>query len=169
MKTEVKKLLDLTESSITIVLNLLLALSIFVIGYQVFMRYVLGVSPYWSEELARFCNVAITMFGASIAIRSKMHVSLDFINSIISEGAQKYLDVVNSLLCLLFFLILTYSSYLYCFQAGQQKSPGLEISMYIPYGLVTLSAAIGILYSAEMVLKTIHALSGKTSVDEVTS
>lgn len=148
-------ILNNIEKCIRIVLSLLLFLSVFVIGYQVAMRYIFDAPPAWSEELARYCNVTITMFGAALAMRYGGHISLDFLESILPKKVQQRLNLLNYIICTIFFILLAYSGYLYMVQAGNQSSPGLRISMYLPYAVIPTSALLGIVFSLEALNKNI--------------
>jgi hypothetical protein len=58
----------------------LLGLGILMIGVvaaQVFFRYVLNHSLFWSEELARYILVWLTFLGASVAYRRGVHPRID--------------------------------------------------------------------------------------------
>ena len=66
-------------------LNATIEKSIFVIGFsmaalvavQVFFRYVLNHSLFWSEELARFLLIWLTFLGASVAYHRRAHPGID--------------------------------------------------------------------------------------------
>ena len=60
----------------TVIEQSLLGLGILMIGVvaaQVFFRYVLNHSLFWSEELARYILVWLTFLGASVAYRRGVH------------------------------------------------------------------------------------------------
>ena len=48
-----------------------------VVALQVFFRYVLNHSLFWSEELARFLLIWIGVLGAAYAFRTGVHLGLD--------------------------------------------------------------------------------------------
>jgi len=50
-----------------------------VVAVQVFFRYVLNQSLFWSEELARFLLVWLTFLGASSAYYRKVNPGVDFL------------------------------------------------------------------------------------------
>lgn len=45
------------------------------IGVQIFMRYVMGASLSWSEELARYCFIWMSYIGVSYAVRRNVSIS----------------------------------------------------------------------------------------------
>ena len=46
---------------------------------QVFSRYILNHSLFWSEELARYLLVWLTFIGATVAYHRNMHPGVDFL------------------------------------------------------------------------------------------
>ncbi len=50
-----------------------------IVAVQVFCRYVLNQSLFWSEELARFLLVWLTFLGASCAYYRKVNPGVDFL------------------------------------------------------------------------------------------
>ncbi len=60
-----------------------------VVAVQVFFRYVLNQSLFWSEELARFLLVWLTFFGASVAYYRQANPGIDFLYSRMSPSIRK--------------------------------------------------------------------------------
>ena len=51
------------------------------VAVQVFFRYALNHSIFWSEELARFLLIWLTFLGASVVYYRGVHASVDFFYS----------------------------------------------------------------------------------------
>lgn len=64
----------LTEGAVAV----LLAMMTLLVAVEVFLRYVVGTSLFFSEELARFLFVWVSFLAASLAVRSGVHVGLEF-------------------------------------------------------------------------------------------
>ncbi len=62
-------LLDKATLTLLVVLNL-------VVGLQVFSRYVLNHSLYWSEELARYLFIWLVFLSAAIVLRMDRHIQV---------------------------------------------------------------------------------------------
>ena len=153
----IKVYIDKVTSYIEIILGAAIGVCLLVINYQVVMRYFFNDSPSWTEELARYINAAVTFFGTAIAVRVGSHVSLDFLPSLLSEGVRRKLNIINEIICLLFFIILFISSYSYMKEAGDQLAASLRIPMAIPYSAILLSAVLGFVYSLEQLINKIGA------------
>ena len=60
-----------------------------IVAVQVFFRYVLNQSLFWSEELARFLLVWLTFFGASVAYYRKANPGIDILYAKMSPSILK--------------------------------------------------------------------------------
>ena len=60
-----------------------------IIAVQVFCRYVLNHSLFWSEELARYLLVWLTFLGASVAYYRNVHPGIDVIYARMPNSIQK--------------------------------------------------------------------------------
>jgi TRAP-type C4-dicarboxylate transport system permease small subunit len=56
-----------------------------IMAVQVFSRYALNSSLFWSEELARFMLVWLAFLGASLAYRRRVHPTLHSIAFLLAE------------------------------------------------------------------------------------
>ena len=57
---------------------LLVTILLVVVGAQIFARYVLNHSLYWSEELARYLFIYLVFLGAAIVLRREGHIQVSF-------------------------------------------------------------------------------------------
>jgi TRAP-type C4-dicarboxylate transport system permease small subunit len=57
---------------------LLLTILLVVVGAQIFARYVLNHSLFWSEELARYLFIYLVFLGAAIVLRREGHIQVSF-------------------------------------------------------------------------------------------
>lgn len=147
------KFLDLVDSIVSVIIGGLLAVTALLIGLQVFSRYLLDFTPSWSEELARYANVWITLLGACMAIRIRAHISLDYNETFLSGTWKKAVRIFNALAVLLYFGLLGFAGFLMTLSVADQTSPGLEISMWIPYSVLAISGFLAIFYALEALFK----------------
>ena len=90
----------------TVIEQSLLGLGILMIGVvaaQVFFRYVLNHSLFWSEELARYILVWLTFLGASVAYRRGVHPRIDLFVSRVSPRGARAIHVGTHLVAMAFF------------------------------------------------------------------
>jgi TRAP-type C4-dicarboxylate transport system permease small subunit len=113
-----------------------------IVAVQVFFRYVLNHSIFWSEELARFLLVWLTFLGASVAYHRRGHASIDVLFTRLSGPGRKAAALTVHLVCLGFFLILVIYGWSFAHFVRLQISPALSLPKWIPHGILPLSGAI---------------------------
>ncbi len=113
---------------------------------QVIARFVFENPISWSEEVARFLFIWITMMGACHAIAYGKHFSVDFLLSQLPSRLQQHIGWIISL-CVFAFaaLMLGYGAYTAWFTRNQ-VSPALLIPMSYPYLCVPLSGLFMIIH-----------------------
>lgn len=87
---------------VVIILMTLLVLDVI---WGVITRYAFGQQAKWSEELARFLLVWVSLFGASVAFGLKAHLGLDYFAEKLHPSAGKLNRVVGSLISLTFAVV----------------------------------------------------------------
>lgn len=113
-----------------------------VTAYQVFARYVLEAPTFWSEELARFLMVWLTMLGSVVLIRTDGHIAVDyFVNRLppVGQRAARFLcDVLTLTTC---GLLAYYGAQLVSL-GGRTTSSGMGLQMAYPYLAIPLGAVL---------------------------
>jgi TRAP-type C4-dicarboxylate transport system permease small subunit len=66
--------------------------------WGVVTRYVLGNQAPWSEELARFLLVWLSMVGAALAYLGNNHLGVDILTRLLDPSARRFVAVLNHLL-----------------------------------------------------------------------
>jgi TRAP-type C4-dicarboxylate transport system permease small subunit len=116
---------------------------------QVFYRYALNHSLFWSEELARYLLVWLTFLGATVAYRRHMHPSVDIFFKRLARPARRRLKMLVHLLSLLFFFILIWYGTTFSYFVRLQTTPALALPKWLIFAIIPLS---GIIF-------TLHALA----------
>ncbi len=127
------KLLDEKfEASICIVLISVMTLLIFI---QVIMRYFVGSSLAWSEELARYLFIWLIYLGIPYAARKMKHVKIEATLSLFPKSIRHHIVTVGDILFLVFCLVITVTSYSLVMKqmASGQYSPAMHLPMWIVY------------------------------------
>jgi TRAP-type C4-dicarboxylate transport system permease small subunit len=111
-------------------ITLLAGMVILIFG-QVIFRYVFNNPPSWTEEIALLFFVFGTFACAVIAFKKDMHISIDAIFHISPPWLQKILNLVNSILILLFMITILITSL-----------PILKASYYTPTAALRFPVAL---------------------------
>lgn len=88
----------------------LLGVLLVVVGLQIFFRYVLNHSLFWSEELARYLFVYLVFLGAAIMLRKKRHIQVSFFAERLAPSLQSMVAIFVDLLLLAFVVIVFWQS-----------------------------------------------------------
>ncbi|WP_241664816.1 TRAP transporter small permease [Seonamhaeicola maritimus] len=81
------------------------ALLVFDVLFQVFSRYILKGSFSWTEELARFSLIWMSILGAAYLNAKREHLSMDFLYRKFSDTTKKKVSIIIEILIFLFALI----------------------------------------------------------------
>jgi len=134
--------------------------SLFVIGFgmaavvavQVFCRYVLNHSLFWSEELARYLLVWLTFLGASAAYRRRLHPGVDFFHRLLPPASGRAVTRGIHIASLAFFAVLSFFGCKFTYFVRLQISPALNLPKWILFGIVPLSSAIFMVHGLAFLL-----------------
>lgn len=155
------KFLDVIEKIQKAILAVSVPVMVFIMMYQVILRYVFSNSNSWSEELTRYLFIFNVMFAAAIAVRRNSHLQIDILINLFSPKVKAIFTIIATIAGIVFLgLLFTYCLDL-CVQAARNISPGVGISMSIPYAAMPIGIVFMILTSIEVVLKNIAALTNK--------
>lgn len=155
----IKKLYNRMNTMLNIVMASFLIIATLAIGIQVFTRYVLSYTPPWTEELARYANIWITMLGIGVVLRRNGHIKLDFLETVLTEKgklkSKMALDVINTGITTIFLTFLVYGGFKILKAASRQIAPGLKISLLAIYIAVPIGCLFALLFIIEQILDSI--------------
>jgi TRAP-type C4-dicarboxylate transport system permease small subunit len=80
-----------------------------IVSFQVINRLFLHLSAVWTEELARFNFVWLSLVGAALCIKNRIHLAIDMVTSSVSEKIKCYMFIVVDILMIIFSVIFFYS------------------------------------------------------------
>ena len=124
--------------------------------WGVFSRYVLGAQSRWTEELAIYLLVWISLLGASVTYGEKGHLGVDYFVGKFDPAAQKVAAVAVELLTLFFAAFaLVYGGYALVVKTleAEQMSPALGVPMGYLYLAAPLSGVFFVLFSIESLIE----------------
>ena len=89
----------------------LLAVTLMVLSTEIVVRYVLGSSLFWYDELSRYCLVALTFFGCATAVRKRCHIRIDLIDHLLPEAWRRRLAGIVYAIVLGYLLYIAYAAW----------------------------------------------------------
>ncbi len=126
------------------------------VAVQVFCRYILNSSLFWSEELARYMLVWLSFFGATVAYYRNLHPGVDALTSRLSVSRQRISQLLVYITTMGLALIMVISGTQFAWFVRMQISPALSIQKWIILIVIPLSGAILFVYALAFFLKTLH-------------
>lgn len=81
------------------------------IGLEVVRRFVLAYSSIWGEEIARYAFIYLVWVGASLAIRDRAHIRIDFMLHYLSPRGKGIAYLCGDLLMLCLAVVAFYYSF----------------------------------------------------------
>lgn len=127
---------------------------------NVFGRFVLSQSIYFSEELNQFLIVLITFVGLGYAARKGRHIRMSAIYDQLSDRNKKILMIIIAAITAAVMFVLAYYSYKYVVRLHRlgKVTPALQVPIYLTYLWVPIGFVItGIQYLLTIVANLRHA------------
>jgi len=119
---------------------------------QIVWRYILKIPLPWSEEVARYLLVWISLLAVAIAFRNDSHIRLDFFITRCPRPLRRFVWVLFNLLTLAFLALLVGYGIPNALLGKNTFSPGLSgsfstmtFTLFLPYLSVPVAAGIMIL------------------------
>lgn len=151
----IKAILNKLEEISLLVLLISICL---VMVLQVFFRYVAGYPLIWSEELARFLLVWLTLLGSGYAVRKNLHIEMPYFFDKFPEKTRYILQILINLLCISFFIYLIPYSLETVIRQHNLTSTSLGIPLSYLYIAVPIGFSILILRLIEHTIKVFKEL-----------
>ena len=143
------------------VLNMVLILAVTLLLVDVvlgvFTRYVMGEQAKWTEELARFLLIWVSLLGGAVAFGEKAHLGVDFFVSKFHVEGRKITAVFVHLVVLFFAMtIFLYGGGRMVMDAlvMEQTTPALGWKMGYIYLALPISGFFIVLFTIENLIET---------------
>ncbi len=123
-----------------------------VVTLQVFCRYMLNNSLFWSEEVARIILIWITFLGSTVAYYRNLHPSVDFIIQYVNKNTKKIMSLVVCLISIIFFIILMFQGVKYAYFVRLQVTPAMSIPKWMVYSMIPFSGGIFLVHGLSLLI-----------------
>lgn len=124
-----------------------------IVAVQVFCRYVLNASLFWSEELARYMLVWLSFFGATVAYYRNLHPGVDALTNRLSPEKTRLTRLMVHLVCMFLALVMIISGTQFAWFIRHQISPALGLPKWIILAVIPASGVIFFLYGLAFFLR----------------
>jgi len=130
----------------------LLTVSVFL---QVLTRFVFKYPLPWTEEVSRIAFVYSIFIGATIAVREKAHLNVDFVLVVLPQELARAIKLVGTGLVAIFLAYMTWQGIAFVRATGVQMTPVMQVPFRYLYLIIPSSGALMLLY---LILGTIDEL-----------
>ena len=134
----------------------LLTVSVFL---QVLIRFVFKYPLPWTEEVSRIAFVYSIFVGATIAVREKAHLNVDFVLVVLPPGVARTVKLVGTGLVGIFLVYMTWQGIAFVQATGVQVTPVMQVPFRYLYLIIPSSGALMLLY---LILGTVDELRRRT-------
>jgi len=165
-----RNMLKKTRNGLVRLLEVILIVSMIVLAldvlWGVFSRYVLGAQSRWTEELAIYLLIWVSLLGASVTYGEKGHLGVDYFVGKMDVAAQRVAAIAIEILVILFsafalvgggWVLVTRTL------ADGQVSPALNWPMGYVYLAAPITGCFFILFALESL---VELLGGESPVVE---
>jgi len=150
--TRFDNLLARAEAAVLITIVAVMTLIVFL---QVVYRYVLVQPLHWSEELARYLFIWLSILGATIGLQKRGHFGLDFFYRMVPDRERRFLQFLIHLLIVGVILVILIQGVKLVQATVLQKSPAMGISMGWAYACLPVGAGLMAIHLLVIFLKDV--------------
>ena len=113
---------------------------------SVFLRYLLGITFVWAEEVITMLFVSTTFFGGTLAVREKEHIGITSFLTVLPKRAENILVVLGLGIVAAVQIFVIETSIEWIGQVGSRLTAGLRIEIRYFYYMIPVSAALILIY-----------------------
>lgn len=149
------KWLDRLLARATALLGTILLLSVLLNFMNAFMRYVMGDSIMWAEEIMVFALIFIVMLGMVIVTARDEHLKIDVFSSAVPPAVQRGLRMLSSLaMCLVCgYLAMQSGAIVSMMLRLGQTSVAARVPMWIPHSFVLMAMVLSAVAAALLFIR----------------
>jgi len=126
-----------------------LLLSMVVVTFsQVVSRYLLHASLSWSEELARFLLMWLTMLSAAYGFKIRSHMALTFFVNRFGNRTRRSVSILVTLAMSVFLIIFIVKAVELTQSVVDRIGPGTQLSFAVPYSSTIVGGVLMLYYVA---------------------
>ena len=146
----IKQIKTILDKTLEIVVMICMGVLVLDVLWQVFTRKVLNNPSQWTEELAIFLLIWVSLLGAAVALSLGSHLGIDYFVGKLSKGKRLMTEI------LVFALILAFAGYVMLYGGFDlvksnlelgQTSPVFKVPMGYVYLAVPVSGFFMVIYS----------------------
>ncbi|CAM5199864.1 TRAP-type C4-dicarboxylate transport system permease small subunit OS=Ureibacillus acetophenoni OX=614649 GN=SAMN05877842_107133 PE=3 SV=1 [Ureibacillus acetophenoni] len=140
-----RKTIDTINLITKVVAMLCVVAMVLVVFMQIVSRNLFSYSFPWVEELSKYLMIAVIFLGAGIGVQYGSHINIDVLFNRLSNKVKKYMQIMISILSIIFLMILLIYGIDVSNRTMVQSSTSLGIPMGVFYYVIPIGAALFII------------------------
>ncbi|PKM88391.1 MAG: hypothetical protein CVU87_07560 [Firmicutes bacterium HGW-Firmicutes-12] len=145
-----KKMYDGIFSFLVLIVSAMLLIG----AMQVFSRYVIQYSLYWSEEIMRYLNIWTIFLGLSVGIPRGIHVAIDALIGSLKGKKKEIATLIVQALTLVFLILLVVIGIKFTIFNMGQLSPAIRIPLSYVYISIPIGGFLALLFTIGEIIKS---------------
>ncbi|MEO9886640.1 MAG: TRAP transporter small permease [Balneola sp.] len=157
MNTFIQKLNRLLEITVIVIMAVLVV----DVLWQIFSRFILSNPSSFTDELARFLLIWVSLLGGAYMLGKRLHLSIDLLSHKLSEKQSLIVDCFAQIVILLFVvsvLIIGGSRLVFVTLFLEQTSAALNVPLGYVYSVLPISGSIMILYCIHFLIDNVRKI-----------
>lgn len=130
---------------------------------NVLLRYTVGESLVWAEEVSRYLMIWLTLLGTGLVLRHGGHIAIDNLQDALPGGTQgaasRALRGLNVLLMVAFFLGMIVAGWQYCERTLYQTAAATQVPMAYIYAALPIGFVLALVHLALVVRRYVASRS----------
>ncbi|MFV0452514.1 MAG: TRAP transporter small permease [Propioniciclava sp.] len=129
---------------------------------QVVLRYVFQTGIAWTEELTRYSQVALIMFGTAVLAGKNGNINVSVLEHVVPQRFEKWVVIGQQLITAAFFVVAIMISFDFIALAGSQVSTNMRIPMQWVYAIFPLAYTVLVFNVVVFIVNTITGHAAAT-------
>ncbi len=146
----IQRICKVIDSLVSVLLVIIFSIMVINVLWQIASRFLLGDPSSFTEELARFSLIWLTVLGAAFVVGSHGHISMDYFYQKASPTGRRRMMLVVYGAVIAFALVVMViggSQLVYTTLYLGQKSAALQVPLGYVYTIVPISGLLMTLYT----------------------
>ncbi len=149
-----KQLQYILEQFYQKIVGLMVLFMMFLVIFQVFARYLFGISPLFIEEAVTYVIVTVGTLGAVYGLYRNKHASLSFLREKLPVSLRRFHTLlINSIVIITILCVQGIGGFIFTQRTLHLTSTGVGYPLFFLHGLVFVAGSMGVVL---MIIKTIN-------------
>ncbi|WP_040984433.1 TRAP transporter small permease [Oceanobacillus jeddahense] len=151
--------MERVESIFKYITVFLMGVIIVTVTLQIVAREIIYFPVSWTQEVAKYSFIWMSLIGAALGIRNLSHVSIDVIVNKLPPKIEKFIQYFIEVSIILLMTVLLVQSFRFSLSAAGQTSPIIGVPMSVVYVALIVFSILSILFAFEKIVKLNKGIS----------